>query len=388
MSSIYFLETSAQGPAWAPFADATPVHTLRAGAWRLSERWARALGGTPTAVIGTAAPPAPVPDALPTVPPELVVGPAWVVDATFAPKVPMRAVGGAQRLVHNRQPVAWRLDAGETWRGPFTSGDGLVIDGKALQATTDLLTVLEQWLFADTILGLEGGSDPIPDGVIVLGNRDAIAIRGAILEPGVVLDVRKGAIILERGVEVRSGTRIEGPSWVHEDSLLLGGQLRQVSIGPQCRVHGEVANAVFMGYSNKSHDGFVGHSVIGSWVNLGAGTITSNLKNTYGQVHLEVGRERIETGRNNVGALIGDHVKTAIGTLLSTGTVLGAGAQLFLDARAPKYLPPFAWGDAATMAREDAFIIAAQRILPRRAVTVDPDLEAGLRALHRRLTAR
>ena len=89
-------------------------------------------------------------------------------------------------------------------------------------------------------------------------------------------------------MQVRSGTRIEGPFWAGEGTWLLGGQLRHVSAGPHCRLHGEISTTVFNGYANKSHDGFVGHSVIGEWVNLGAGTITSNLKNTYGPIRLDV----------------------------------------------------------------------------------------------------
>ena len=100
-----------------------------------------------------------------------------------------------------------------------------------------------------------------------------------------------------------------------------------MSVGPHCRLHGEISTSIFAGYANKSHDGFLGHSVVGEWVNLGAGTITSNLKNTYGPMRLDIGTARIETGRTNVGTLFGDHVKTAIGTLLPTGAVVGYGRQ-------------------------------------------------------------
>jgi hypothetical protein len=159
-----------------------------------------------------------------------------------------------------------------------------------------------------------------------------------------------------------------------------------VSAGPQCRLHGEISTTVFQGYANKSHDGFVGHSVIGEWVNLGAGTITSNLKNTYGPVRLDVGAERVDTGRTNVGALIGDHVKTAIGTLLGTGSVVGTGANLFGDPRSPKYVAPFAWGDDGTRLSLPAFLAVARRVLPRRGVTVDDATDRALTALYQRLT--
>jgi hypothetical protein len=262
-----------------------------------------------------------------------------VADSTFAPKLPMRAVKGAKRLLHNGRAVAWRLDVGERWGGPHDDGDGMVVEGLPLRGAFDLVTALDEFLFADAIMGLESGTDALPDGVIVFGNAAAVAIRGAVVEPGVILDVRKGAIVLEKGVEVRSGTRLEGPLWIREQTTVSGGVLRHVSAGPHCRLHGEIAHSVFAGHANKSHDGFLGHSVVGSWVNLGAGTITSNLKNTYGPIRLDVGGERIETGRTNLGTLFGDHAKTAIGTLMPTGAVVGTGAQLFGSPRAPKAAP-------------------------------------------------
>ena len=383
MTTLYLIEPTSPGNAWAPFAGAAPLSELRAGAWRLRERWERALSARTQGVIAPHAHARHTPSS-PRVVDAAVQGPAWVVDGLFAPKLPLRPIGEAKRLIHDGRAVAWRLDAGETWKGPFDSGNGIVIEGRMLRGAADLITALEQFLFSDTLAGLDGGSDAIPDGTIVLGNPGAIALRGALLEPGVVLDVRKGAIVLERGVQVRSGTRLEGPFWAHEGTWLLGGAMRHVSTGPHCRLHGEISTSVFTGWANKSHDGFIGHSVIGAWVNLGAGTITSNLKNTYGPIRLDVAGERIETGRNNLGTLFGDHVKTAIGTLLPTGAVIGAGANLFTDARAPKYVAPFAWGGSDDARVEpDAFVDVARRVLPRRDVTMDADYEAGLRAMYR-----
>jgi|CXWL01.1.fsa_nt_gi UDP-N-acetylglucosamine diphosphorylase/glucosamine-1-phosphate N-acetyltransferase len=384
--TLYLLDPIQPGAAWAPFAGTLPLGELRAGAWRIHDRWQRALGGR---VAGHIAPHAAGPrpaKAIPVVAATAVSGPAWVVDSTFSPKLPMRTLGSAKRLLSSGRAVAWRLDAGESWSGPHNDGDGIVIEGLVLRGAFDLITALEQQLFNDLLGTLDGKSDPIPEGVVVFGNAGAIALRGAILEPGVILDARKGAIILERGVDVRAGTRIEGPARVDHDSFLLGGHLRHISVGPHCRIHGEVSTSVFQGYANKSHDGFLGHSVLGEWVNLGAGTITSNLKNTYGPIRLDIGTARVETGRTNLGTLFGDHVKTAIGTLLPTGAVVGSGANLFGAPRAPKWVPAFAWGgDRAERLTLDAFLETAGRILPRRQVAIDAAMEASLRALHARL---
>jgi hypothetical protein len=140
-----------------------------------------------------------------------------------------------------------------------------------------------------------------------------------------------------------------------------------------------VSNCVLLGYANKVHDGFVGHSVIGRWVNIGAGTITSNLKNTYGRVRLDVAGTPIETGLQFLGSLIGDHAKTAIGTLLGTGTVIGTGASVFDAVRPSKYVAPFAWGaSGGTRMSRDGFLSVAERVLPRRDVAVDAALRGVL----------
>ena len=227
-----------------------------------------------------------------------------------------------------------------------------------------------------------GEGDPIPAGAIVVGDPAAIAVREAAVEPGVLFDTRQGPVILESGVEVRSGARLEGPLWLGPNARVLGGPIRVSAIGPHCVVRGELSNCVFLGYANKSHDGFVGHTVLGRWANLGAGTITSNLKNTYGPVRLEAAGTSLDTGLQLLGSLIGDHAKTAIGTLLGTGTIVGAGANVFGAVRPPKFVPPFAWGaeggrDGGRVSRE-GFLKIVERVLPRRDVAVDEGTRAVL----------
>ena len=143
-----------------------------------------------------------------------------------------------------------------------------------------------------------------------------------------------------------------------------------------------MSDSIFLGYGNKAHDGFVGHSVIGRWVNLGAGTITSNLKNTYGPVRLDIAGQRIETGRLNVGTLFGDHAKTAIGTLLGTGTVVGAGASVHGGGSTPRWVPPFAWGSSGLVMTEDGFLSMAERMMARRDVPLTDARRASLRAVY------
>jgi UDP-N-acetylglucosamine diphosphorylase/glucosamine-1-phosphate N-acetyltransferase len=285
--------------------------------------------------------------------------------------------------VNRNTTVAWIVPEGETWKED-AAGAAIDVEGIHLQGAWELISALEQLLPGDCA-GAASSADPVPAGSIVLGDPRQVACFGAAVEPGVVFDVRQGAIVLEEGVGVYSGTRLEGPLFVGSNSILLGGAIRHSSIGPYCRVHGEVASSVFLGYANKSHDGFIGHSVLGQWVNLGAGTITSNLKNTYGEVRLDLPGGRLATGRMNLGTLFGDHSKTAIGTRLATGTVIGTGAHV-LQASPPRYVPPFTWGEAGKEWVEcDGFVTIAKRVMPRRKVEVTPAIEGSLRGIHARL---
>ena len=138
-----------------------------------------------------------------------------------------------------------------------------------------------------------------------------------------------------------------------------------------------------LAYGTKSHHGFVGHSVLGRWVNLGAGTTTSNLKNTYGPVRLDIAGTPLETGHQFLGSLIGDHAKTAIGTLLDTGSVIGAGASVFDDVRAPKYVAPFSWGGSASeRMTQQKFLAVVERVLPRRHVEVTDAMRSSLNHIY------
>src|SRR2546430_14251352 len=144
-------------------------------------------------------------------------------------------------------------------------------------------------------------------------------------------------------------------------------------------VHGEVATTAVLGYANKSHHGFLGHSVLGRWVNFGAGTTTSNLKGTYGSVRLQVAGTKLEAGHQFLGSLFGDHAKTAIGMLFDAGSVIGAGASVFDGIRAPKYVAPFAWGGASSeRMTSQGFLATVERVLPRRHVDVTDAMRAYL----------
>lgn len=381
MSHALYLLDPEPAPAWVPFAGIRPICELRAGAHLIRERWETFVGCEATAIFSLPHL-AGFPEAgVPTVEARrAVTGPAVIGSSTFAPRgLAPHFPEVPARLTHQGITVGWAVPAGATWNGPVAQAHGIEVDGVVLRGVHDLVSALEL-LLPDDLLRSLGDSDPIPDGATVLGDPRWISIRDSTVEPGVVFDTRDGPVVLESGVEVRSGTRLEGPLWAGANARLVGGPVRFSAIGPWSTVRGEMAVTVLLGYANKAHDGFVGHSVLGRWVNLGAGTITSNLKNTYGTVRLDVGGSSLETGHQFLGSLIGDHAKTAIGTLLGTGTIVGAGANLFDDVRAPKFVPPFAWGGGAGSERmtRQGFLAVAERVLPRRHVVVDDATRAYL----------
>ena len=162
----------------------------------------------------------------------------------------------------------------------------------------------------------------------------------------VVIDAENGPVYIDEGAEIHPFSRIEGPCYIGRKSILLGAKCREGnSIGDLCRVGGEVEESIIHGYSNKYHDGFLGHAYVGEWVNLGAFTTNSDLKNDYTNVTMTLdGHTPIDTGSQKVGALIGDHTKTSIGTLMNTGANVGAMALIAASGKPlPKFIPSFAW---------------------------------------------
>ncbi len=208
---------------------------------------------------------------------------------------------------------------------------------------------------------------------------------GARIEPLAVLDAREGPIAIGPNALVRAHTVVTGPCVVGAGTQLLGGFVSQSTFGPECRIAGEVEACVWQGYSNKRHHGFVGHSAIGEWVNLGALTTTSDLKNNYGPVRVWVDGAEVDSRNPKVGSIVGAHVKTGIGTLLPTGASVGVGANLFGGGRfVPKRVPSFAWwdGERAVEHRLDAFLATARIAFSRRGRALGPADERLLAALH------
>ena len=219
-----------------------------------------------------------------------------------------------------------------------------------------------------------------------LVSSSGIAIHPtARVAPACVLDASNGPIVVARDAVLEPHTYVAGPAWIGAGTHVLGGKLGGgVALGPVCRVAGEIEETIFQGYGNKRHHGFVGHSVIGQWVNLGALTTTSDLKNNYGAVRVSLGGRQHDTGESKIGSFIGDHAKTGIGTLLTTGAVIGAASNLFGGGTlSPKELPPFSWWDGMKGVDYDVekFIETARIVCSRRGRTFGEAQEQLYRTL-------
>ena len=246
------------------------------------------------------------------------------------------------------------------------------IEGTVMRRPWNLIARNATQICEDVPALFGDGRSSLPDGVHCLGTEQVSLGHGVELEPGVVLDASAGPIHLSDNVTVSAFTRLAGPAFVSVGTRLLGGVFEAVSIGPNCRIRGEVSSSVVLGYSNKAHDGFLGHSYLGKWVNLGALTTTSDLKNTHGTVQVPTPEGLVDTGLQKVGSMIGDHAKTGIGTMLSTGCVVGAGSNLFGNEMPPRSVPPFTWGSGDAMEEYDLerFLTVAERTMGRRSVAL------------------
>jgi UDP-N-acetylglucosamine diphosphorylase / glucose-1-phosphate thymidylyltransferase / UDP-N-acetylgalactosamine diphosphorylase / glucosamine-1-phosphate N-acetyltransferase / galactosamine-1-phosphate N-acetyltransferase len=386
-----FLYDDAIGRAFEPFALTRPTSELRGGALLQRERWEYALGMKSAGVITSAH----LRD----------FDEPWGISAVSG-MIPKGSILANSRCALALAPVpaadSWRCgdriaavildrdletDELEDGRLPLERlvRDGnrqAMITGRWVEHVWDFIGQLGAML-TDDIRALT--NDGLKGRLLEVDTEHPVFVEeGATIEPHVFFDSAPGPVLVRRGATIQAFSRIIGPCFVGHESIVGFDKIATASIGEQCRVHGELNTVIFLGHANKAHDGFLGHSYLGRWVNLGAGTITSNLKNTYGSVQLWTPVGERDTGLQFLGSLIGDHAKTGIGTSLSTGTVIGAGANIY-GARTPnKVVPPFAWGERAPFAtyRPDKFLDVARRVMARRHVDLTDKQARQLKKAH------
>ena len=386
MKPIYFYD-DARARTFEPFALTRPISTLRTGAFVTTTRWS---DSGPSCFLGSPWLTDFAEHDAPAAANGRIEAGSLIVNSRFIPRARVQARG--RTVVSGGRVCAVALER-DLAAGDFADGtltlDSLAgahatevseIEGRWLENVWDLIGFLPEQLSADLELIAATAEKLPPSGMNIVGGGGVFAAEGAKIDPMVAFDTTGGPIHLGRDTTVASFTRLVGPLFVGEHSVLMGDQIGGSSIGDHCKVRGEMSNTVMLGYSNKGHAGFVGHSYLGRWVNLGAGTTTSNLKNTYGTVALWTPGGVRDSGLQFLGTLFGDHAKTGIGMMLTTGTVVGAGANIYGSQTPPKAVPPFAWGDSAPYGTFDSAKLGdvAERVMARRQVELG---ESGRRHL-------
>jgi UDP-N-acetylglucosamine diphosphorylase/glucosamine-1-phosphate N-acetyltransferase len=358
MPLIYIFEDS-QVDRLYPLTYSRAAFELRCGAGTLLDRMRRAI---PRPIAGVL-----VRDALagvlrqrltlPVNPPftftdgVILINARWLMNAPWVEPQPDSAglIGGTIVWIHLSPQTAAQIDLGAL-QNPRTLEAVL----PAMQRVTATATMIARpWDLLenqrDAFLADWPQFGPAQHGTLLgtvhqLEQTNIHIAPGVKIYPGVVLDAQLGPIVIDAGVEIRANAVINGPVYIGPRCVIrTAADIREDNhLGPNTRIGGEVIGSITHGNCNKQHHGFLGQSILGEWVNLGAGTTTSNLKNTYGTIRMPLNGTEENTGRQFLGSVIGDHAKIGIGSYLPTGSVIGFAAQMFVP-RPPKFVPSFSW---------------------------------------------
>ena len=395
MSALYFFD-DIRARQFEPFALTRPGCELRAGTSLIRRRWERATGLKSAGFISSThlaqfeegnAPPAVTPNS------EIPAGSVIVntrcvipMDLTLDRFDLLMCEGAACAVKLARGfPVSQFADGTIDIGSIQTTLGGQRIKGRWINDVWDFIGTLTDQLMEDIPPRAKGLEGVAKTKAAKVGEHGIFVEEGAEVGPQVVLDATAGPILIRRGTVIAPFTHLVGPISIGRDSQIRGDRIEASSIGDRSKVRGEVSHAIFLGHSNKGHAGFVGHSYLGRWVNLGALTTTSNMKNTYGPVQLWTPSGMRSTEQQFLGTMFGDHAKTGIGTMLSTGTVIGAGANVF-GSSPPKVVPPFAWGESEPYDTYDVtkFLAVAERAMARRNVPLGDKARKQLAEAHKK----
>lgn len=399
LSLYLFDDRRARG--WAPLTLTRPAAELLFGCLTMRQRAERVFGAPCLGHLSRQALEGfDEPGAAPVVTRDEVVaeGTRIFLSSRAVPDFPRGEVSlSPGRIVVQGETVGWVVSEGDPpppdgWlRDPSSAsidGHSIELEGGLLNHLWDVVAGNAERIVADVDRLFAERSEPsgivrIGEGVVSLGD-------GAEIEPGVHVDVRDGPVRLGPGARVEGPGRITGPLFVGADSTILGGAVGASSIGPVCLVRGEVTESVLLGFVNKAHDGHLGHAYVGRWVNLGAFTTNSDLKNNYRSVRVWTLDGEKDTGMMKVGCFLGDHVKTGIGTVLNTGTVIGAGSNVYGGVMPPTVVPPFSWGAGSDLRdhRLEKFLETTQRVMARRQQGLTPGVTRILRTAWRETAGR
>ncbi|AWM33432.1 GlmU family protein [Hymenobacter nivis] len=382
---ILLFDDPAIRPHLLPFTFTRPVAALRCGILTLAEKWQHRLRVPAVGYLTQ-------PYLQAKFPAGDVQGPALVINGAVCPDdlliKQVQALRPGQALYCDEVLVAAHL-------ADATLVAELVQDGlpDARQVAEPVTVISRPWhLFLhngaeirrDFALLTRGRtSQPVGDAHTIVYAPENIFIEEGVVIRAAILNAENGPIYLGKNSQVHEGAILRGPLALGEGSHInTGAKLRgDNTVGPYCKVGGEVANSILLGYSNKGHEGYLGNSVIGEWCNLGADTNTSNLKNNYAPVKVwsHAAHRFVDTGQTFCGLMMGDHSKCGINTMFNTGTVVGVGANIFGAGFPRQFIPSFSWGGPAGF---ETFKLpkvneVAERVMGRRGLPYDV-VEAGI----------
>lgn len=350
-----------------PLALTRPAFDLLCGLTSLGEKQRRAFGSPPTGalvrplladVCALSHPELAVNDlAWLSAAPTALVNARWLPPAGATLPIPGPGVGlvgdevayavvGPEQLADLSHLT---LEEGlDTWKATLPT---VPAGGRLIRHLWELVQLNGSAIVAD-VASAAALPPPAVGGTVVGPPERFLVAPTARVEPLVVADTTQGPVVVQDGAVVTAFSRLEGPCVIGPHTHVLGAKVRAgTTLGPHCRIGGEVEASIVQGYSNKYHDGFLGHAYVGEWVNLGAGTSNSDLRNDYGEVSVILDGRPVATGLTKVGCFLGDHTKTGLGTLLNTGTNAGAFCNLLPSGGfVPKYVPSFCrwWNGALT----------------------------------------
>ena len=372
---ILFVDDSAR-TGLLPLTYARPAADLRLGITTLAEKWSRHLD-LPVGHLTV--------DYLSELYPQNIAEDNVLVAGNLVPNV--ETVSWVQGLQPNSafyregKLVAARLDrhhAAALAQGKLTSSAVASSEAPHLayafvERPADLFLGNAEAITTDfELLTRNRQSATLSDTNRVIGPSDRLFLEEGVSLEACILNVEAGPIYIGRGATVLEGGMFRGPVVIGEGAVVkMGAKIYAgTTIGPHCKVGGEISNVVFQANSNKGHDGYLGNAVVGEWCNLGADTNASNLKNDYGEVKVwsYVAGGMVGSGLQFHGLIMGDHGKTGINTMLNTGTVIGFSANVFGAGFPPAFIPSFTWGGAEAMHtyRLDKAMDTARRVMARR----------------------
>jgi UDP-N-acetylglucosamine diphosphorylase/glucosamine-1-phosphate N-acetyltransferase len=379
----YILFDDVEHDRLLPFTHTRPVADIRCGIMTMRERWEHCLQAT-TGSLTQEYMQAAFPDN--TGDDNIVIRAAVFATATLVKAIHILEPG--RGLAYDGELIAMHYSGAQADAENVEIQEYEDDEVFALRNVWDIFIQNDRAIREDFALLTNGRkSAAIPAGVTVTGAEHIFIEAGANIYPGCIINAATGPVYIGKNTEVLEGALIRGPLATGAHSVIkMGAKIYgATTIGPGCKVGGEINNVVFFANSNKAHDGYLGNAVVGEWCNLGADTNCSNLKNNYGEVKIwdEAENKLVPTGLTFCGLLMGDHSKCAINTMFNTGTVVGVSCNIFGGGFPEKFVPSFSWGGSGGVSNYefDKAMETAGRMMARR----DKKLSVAETAMYRHI---